>query len=686
MKRRGANDKVALNEERSFTSHDQLVLIEATSTKIQSSGRWTPYVLLVGFAIGLLFAVREIARIERTLTAEGALARRVVVYEVLPGKEFRVPMEPDTEVFRLVMHLLRRGPISPENHLVKLAVTVRGAQGTRTEELIFSAPWTTDRVKPEDPGIVVGDPVGANVEVTGLGAGDLTLALKDVEGADGLLVRVYRRESLKTSDALRQRENIEIGKREHLARRAGEIDWTDLDDGEHSQLLAARWKRVAVLSDSGHELTPRAIALAPAPSKGSKVTEPVAWSRELRANAKAAVIAHGPVSVVARDHNNPQARITATLRDESGTVKREMQGEASIEVKADQVTGIEFSLQEEGSLAISASDVTKLELPTKVAYWRVTPKTPALIQAGMEPLVVRVGCRRVVASDTPGPFTLSLRVSTAVGKVRTEEIITSAEFRSDYDGYDGRGDAVSEKVERYVLVPRGGLVSLAPVDGVLDISISELDPTIGPKHIPAASARADAPKRETMVKVGAADWKGFVPRRPTNLGAFDGQARGFFAVAHRFEPLSSRIEADASFRFTRPPAAKANMIGERMFEPAGLPLPFTMVGGVAIALPVHLQSAERVEVVAEIDGDVPLRRATGLVAHLTTARSMTVEGEVTATIVLGDDLAPGPHVLTFLPATPGTKLVQVHVPWAAKKSVAPPKKHADSHWVAADSE
>ena len=229
-------------------------------------------------------------------------------------------------------------------------------------------------------------------------------------------------------------------------------------------------------------------------------------------------------------------------------------------------------------------------------------------------------------------------------------------------------------------------MSLAPVDGVLDISISELDPTVGPKHIPSAPVRVDGPKRETMTKVGAADWRGFVPRRPTNLGAFEGDARGFFLVAHRFEPLSSRIESDPSFRFSRPPAAKASMIGERMFEPAGLPLPFTMVAGGAVALPVHLQSTERVEVVAQVDGDLPLRRATGVVAHLTTARSITVEGEVTATIVLGDDLAPGPHVLTFLLAAPGTKQVQVHVPWAAKKSVALPKKHTQSRWVAADSE
>ncbi|MEO6420381.1 MAG: hypothetical protein ABIP39_13275, partial [Polyangiaceae bacterium] len=538
MKRRGENDKVAPNEERSFTSHDQLVLIEATSTKVQgSSSRFTPYVLLVGFAIGLLFAVREIARIERTLTAEGALARRVVVYEVLPGKEFRVPMEPDTEVFRFVVHLLRRGPISPESHLVKMAVTVRGANGSRIEDLTFAAPWTTERVKPEDPGIVVGDPVGVNVEVTGLGTGDVTLALKDVEGADGLLVRVYRREAIKTSDAIRRRESIEASKREHLARRAGEIDWTDLDENEHSQLLAARWRKVAVLSDSGHELTSRAIALAPARPKSSKSSEPVIDTRELRLGEKVAVIAHGPVSIIARASNNPQARITTTLRDENGTVKRDLVGEAQVDVLPEQTIGIELNMQEEGALSLAASDATKLELPTKIAYWRVTPKRPAIIQAGTEPLVVRVGFRRLVSADTPGPFPVSLRVSTTAGKAHSEEIVTSAELRSDYDGYDERRDAVSEKVERYVLVPRGGMVSLAPVDGTLDISIAELDPSIGPKHVP--SAPVDAQKRETLAKVGAADWKGFVPRRPTNLGTFDLDAHGFFFVAHRFELLSS---------------------------------------------------------------------------------------------------------------------------------------------------
>jgi hypothetical protein len=70
---------------------------------------------LPAIVAAFVFGVREVGRVEKVLAAEGARAQRVLVYELAPGGALEVPIERGTDVFRLVVHAMRRadeGPLS----------------------------------------------------------------------------------------------------------------------------------------------------------------------------------------------------------------------------------------------------------------------------------------------------------------------------------------------------------------------------------------------------------------------------------------------------------------------------------------------------------------------------------------------------------------------------------------------
>src|SRR5262249_7937786 len=172
-----------------------------------------------------------------------------------------------TDVIRVGAHAAAKGTLVLRPHVAKMTVTARGDKGVRTEQVTLTAPGTRSRVTPEESGIQLGDPVGFNVDVHAIGMGEMTLSLDDVEGADGLLVRVYRREELDRAEAQRRMRTIEEARREPLAAHAWELDWVDLGQDEQETILAARWRKIAAYQGTARDVRAHAIALAPPPAR-----------------------------------------------------------------------------------------------------------------------------------------------------------------------------------------------------------------------------------------------------------------------------------------------------------------------------------------------------------------------------------------------------------------------------------
>jgi len=217
-----------------------------------------PVLVLCGFV-----SVRATARHERVLIEDQAAARRLVTHLLTPDNELDVPVEPGTDVLRIVVHAYRRGMLGLGPHRVLGELGPAGALGPNDGHFDVSAPGPTSRVVPEDHELSVGDPVAFNVYVREATVRSLTLKLISVSDADGVLVRLYRRQAVDGVDAVQSPARLGEVKRERLARRAGELDFADLEMSDRSTLVDARWRRVAPIQGEGRRTTPLVIALAP---------------------------------------------------------------------------------------------------------------------------------------------------------------------------------------------------------------------------------------------------------------------------------------------------------------------------------------------------------------------------------------------------------------------------------------
>jgi hypothetical protein len=215
-------------------------------------------VLLAMSAVALASVVvscaRALAHRERAMRDEEASSTRLVTYLLRPGESLRVPVDPGTDVIRVVAHAFRRGSLGATGHLARWRV----GSGASLETI---APGSTARASAEEPGVTIGDPVAFNLDAREL-APELWLGLDAIAEADGMLLRVYRRETALGADQLRG-DTLSFTKREHLAARSGELDWIDLPVDERAMLIGARWGKVAPLPTPGHPLQAVAISLSP---------------------------------------------------------------------------------------------------------------------------------------------------------------------------------------------------------------------------------------------------------------------------------------------------------------------------------------------------------------------------------------------------------------------------------------
>lgn len=694
---RRSRTSIVSHPERSLASRlTRLSILEPTTREVGVKPvRWSLLALpLVAF--GLVFAVREVSRVEKVLSAEGSRAQRVIVYELRPGGELRVPIEPGTEVFRVVAHAMRKGALSNTLHEAQLVFTAKGDKGTRTDEVKFAAPGTTGRVTPEDAAFIVGDPVAINVDTHGLGTGELKVALASIADADGVLIRVYRREHLDDKAVAGRPSHLRDEGKSRLAHHAGEVDWDELDPAEQALLLGARWRRVAALPNANKGVVTRAIAVAGATmSDGVADPDPALVSYDVRADERVAVIAHGKTVVRARAEGDAESKVVATVRHMDGRVDNiEGKGEITIDVSSDDEVGIEITRQSPGLLSLRGTDPNKLETPGRVAAWRADKDRPVVIRAGAEPLVLRVSARRAVPRNAVETFSVVLDATitsadgfqtVGVAPAPNQSVTLKAErARSVYDRYDGRepSAAPTSTAVFHLMVPAKGTLTLTPVDGTVDVSISELDPGGPPRPIPAYGADKPYPK---VQKVGDVEWGGYVPRRPSNFTAFEAVADGRLVVRvpHRLIPVKEPETKAPSFRIKRPEAADTLMRNKRLFDPTTVEFEIDVPAGEALILPVRAFAHEKMDLVAKVDGEVVARKSIGAAERVTTARKFTVEDEVRTVVVLGDDLTPGKHILTFSP--PAGKKAWIHLPWTAKPRLpgAPPP---DPHWIEGDLE
>jgi hypothetical protein len=642
--------------------------------------RWS-FILFPLFVIGIAIGVRDMARSELTLEAEGTKATRVIVYELDTGRELKVPIEPGTDVFRVLMHAAKKGDsLAPQTHVAKVHFRAQGEHGTIDDVRSIAAPGTVSRVTAEDPDLVVGDPIGISVDVHDVGVGELTMTLDSIEGADALLVRVYRRDELHSIDAIRRSDHLDEDKRTHYARRAGEIDWVDLDDDEQLAILGSRWRKAGALSGS-NDIVARAIALSPPEDRAPRAHDDVAIATfSIVGDERASFVAHGPTTVHGRVED-PDAPLSATVRYEDGTIaKVESKGELVMKVPDGNVVGVELVAPGDRPIEVRAVDPQRIEPPTRAAYWRASPSLPAIITAGQTPMVIRVTARRGVPRDSNASFPIDLAVTvTARGGASVTTPVRAERGRSRFDRYEGRdpAEAPTDKLAFYVIVPPGGTAQVTPTDTPMDLTLSELDP--GAESRPVASTSPGS-KHDPVAKIGEVDWNGFVARRPSNGPAFEPDAHGLVRVAHRYVSVPEPTEKPPTFRIVRPRVTGAIEIQDRVFDPGSVKLEVDVASGQHVTLPVHLYSPDPVEVIARVDGGSPRRIAMGVAARVTVDRKIEVVGERKAIVVLGDDLAPGKHVLTF--DFPEGKKLWVHVPWLKQaRRVEKTSATAAPRWV-----
>lgn len=645
--------------------------------------RWSLLALPV-LALSLVLAVREVARVETLLASEGSRAQRVVVYEVRPGSDLRLPIEAGTEVFRVVAHAMRKGALDEGPHAARLRVVATGASGPRTEEVPLLVPGEKTRVTPEDPSLAIGDPVALDVDVHGVGRGELRIVVDQLADADALLLRVYRREVLGAEKAADRPEHLGDPGRARLAHLAGEVDWSEIDGDEQALLLSARWRRVAALPRENQGLLTHAIVLASRPRDDKQDPDPVLATWDVRGDERVAIMAHGRNVIRGRAEGDPEARVLATVRHLDGRVDTfEGKGEVRVDVPLDYAVGIELWRSSTGPLSVRASDPPRVEPAARVAAFRATRARPVVVKAEGEALVLRVATRRAVPRDAGEAFgiVLDATIVPARGPGSTTTL-RARRARSLFDRYDVRAPVAAPTTSAvfHLIVPAHGVLTLTPADEPIDVSLAELDPEAGPRPVPSHPANQPWPKVEAL---GGAAWGGWVARRPSNAAALEEGGRVVLRVPHRVVEVREPEPKAPSFRVRRPDTATPLVVDGRLFEPTSVRFEIELRKGEPLVLPVRLFAREPLEVFARIDDGAFARVERGVAERVTNDRSHRVAGEVRSTVVLGDDLPPGKHVLSFTAAA--GKEAWVHLPWLPRPRLpgAPPP---DPHWIEGDLE
>jgi hypothetical protein len=651
-------------------------IVIAPRVKEFGTRRYLWLLLLLPPAVyGIQRAVREIATIEHTLAEEGAAAARVISYELPVGKNIAYPVEPGSEILRVVVHPFRLNTPLPTAPLVA-KVKVNVAAGTRPIEESFSVPLSSvaTRVRAEDAAVYVGDPSTFDVDLVGRNQGDVKITLETLDGADGMLVRAYVRQALDKSEAERRGQKLDPAHAKKLAQSVWEADLDELDAAEREAVVGVRWRKLGV-SRSGDVPKTWPLALAPrAPARTPEAHGALVAMLPLAGNEKLAYAAQTNATVwVASDDPTKLPEIAIKTAD---GLTRAGAPETPLVMTPGEV--IEVACPRGANISIRAPDPLSLQPYIHTPVYRISRTKPLRVHAPLAPLVLRLSARRPLARSAL-PNTARVAVMGHFAVAGRDDAMNGEALPSFYDRYDDKlqRDIPSEKVARYALVPRGDTLELSSADDV-DIALSELDPDAPP--FPSKGRPVDEPPPK--LQLATDDWHGFVPRNPTNASAFVVDGRLGLRIARRFVEVPvqpSHQSAYVHLTPAGPPAGPKRMVAGRVFEKVGSEWDTTPIkSGTIMYVPLRLFTEQPARVVAEVDGGRPNRRDAGIVQSITLTHSIDiVPGESFATIVLGDDLAAGKHRVR-LRVVSGAQQVWFHAPWIVGQK--------PSRWVAGDFE
>lgn len=571
---------------------------------------WIVPLLLSPF---MYVSVQALSRTEEALAIQ-VQRSRVVTYGLEPRGRLTFPIEPNTDVMRFVARAFSRTGLPPAPHAARIVFEIRGAARTRTERVEVPLSGLVQHAIAEDPELSVGDASPINIDVHESGEGRLTLTLEDVGDADGLLVRAYGR---------------------------------DAEGG-------ALWHKLAPLGGETRSVTSRTLVLARSQPTPSQPVRGALGTFEVSGDERVTGIARGPNTIVARAANSTGAVVTMVLRS---TLHGEQTiagvGQVVADLAPDEQAEFEVASEVDEPIALDAADGGGVSLGRSLRYFRCTADRPVRIDVGAEPLVLQVHARRPVARSSADPVDIAL-VSTITRPSRksTSTLLSATRTRSRFDRYeDAYGDlAPTEAAVFRLLVPARTSLALNPREGEVDLSLSELDPDA---PLQSQNELADPSARKI----------GFETRWPSNAGDFDANT-GLMHVSPKFawsvEPPAPTL---AMAYVMRPRRALAIQREGKWFVRADRPIDVRVSGTQPLVLPMRLfaERAGGAPVRIEIDGGHPRRRALGTVQHVTTNRSVTLDGIVKTYVILGDDLTAGRHQIAF--TTDADTVLWVQLPW-----------------------
>lgn len=637
---------------------------------------------VLALGVAAFGAVKYLSVVEPMLAAEGANAARAVVYEMPAGAEIQIPIEPRTDLLRFVIHAYGKEDMALTPHTARLLLDIKGDRKQRKEEIKAEVPGLRSRVTPEKATTGVGDPMPIEVDVHDVGVGTLTVKLAEIAGADGLLVRAYRREQLSEAEVTLRETALDREKKNELAQWTWELGWDELTPPERTTLLQARWRRMGALRGATADLRSTTIAISPPPIRESPPSREELLGRvALRGDERIAMIVHPAVKV--RFLSDEATVLTATSRDIEN--KTEVKSQAgSVEVGPfDGVRSIELAAARDVLLEVRSANASETEWVGWSSVYRVGPNRPVIVDSPDTDRVVRVSLRRPMARNDPGVAKMAVAIdmwgvgANIVSRWNAEKPRSRVDRYEDYDSLE----APSERAYFFIALPRGEHARINSLDGTpLDISLAELDTTFPPMPMPVRPPESPAPVIIAEVEDAKTPW---VPRRPSNISLFDEASRKVVRTAHWFAPAPPPPPPNtvplAHMKHTDVEKTVRMMPGpppeQKVFDGITKPFDIDEDPRRPLFVPVTAEFDSPTKITVRAEREPAYKMKAGVYSRWTLPRTMEVgPKEMRATFVIGDDVPVGGKlrlriVADSRPAKGAHQLVLL--PWASNRAVGP---------------
>ncbi len=614
-----------------------------------SDRRWIVGALAIpALLLAAYLAVLRLSSLEQMLVADAAHASRAVLYELPRGSALAAPIEPGTEIIRLAMHAYVHDAELPlGKRRTKLHVVEEGSRGRKVEDVNVDLPGERTRVTSDEPGLSIGDPVAIDFDVHDLGAGELTVTLTGIDKADGLLVRMYRRESLSLAKASARNSLLDRQRKNHLARWTWELAWDEASASEQEEILADRWRRVGALRGSGHDLRSIAVALVPQPAESrTPELDDSLGGTTLRGDERLAFVIRKTTTL--RASSDLAATLKATVRDLHGGARMlRASGELVISSTDAGDESVEIESDRDVLLNVRTSDPHRVDWFGYSQAWRASLARPILVESPETDRLLRVTIRRAVDRSDTTTVGLEAVVDVTGPTLRAplHRVMRAGRLRSRFDRYEAFDptEAPTERFTFFVAVPRGGRALITPPGKEsLDISLAELDPSRENEPLAARALDEPPPRLEVL---GADSWGGFVPRRPSNAADFDVAQRPLIRIARHFVATDAPTTTPTLIRFASGGGAGLQHDG-LVFERVGPAFHAEVGGQRPLLLPFRLLGDAGTRVDVQLRPGADRRPRAGIFDRVTLPRTLEIgPGPTRATLVVGDDIPPGPLTL-----------------------------------------